>query len=196
MLQLSPVILEGKYVRLEPLREHHAEGLWEAGKYEEIWTYMSKKMSSLTDIQDWIRIAMDNERKGTELPFVILKKESGEIIGSTRYMAISLHDKGLEIGHTWLTPSVWKTRVNTDCKYLLLKHSFEKGCIRVQLKTDARNQNSQRAIARIGGVREGVLRNHMIIQDGYVRDTVMYSILDREWPEVAKKLELLLFGES
>jgi len=196
MLQLSPVILEGKHVRLEPLREHHALGLWEAGKYEEIWTYMSQKMRSLQDIQNWITQALDRERAGTELPFAIIEKERGEIIGSTRYMAISAHDKGLEIGSTWLTPSVWKTIVNTECKYLLLKHSFEQGCIRVQLKTDARNLNSQRAIARIGGVREGVLRNHMIVQDGVVRDTVMFSILDREWPEVAKKLELLLFGES
>lgn len=197
MLQITPVILEGKHVRLEPLREKHAEGIWEAGRHDSIWTYMSKKMESFQDAVDFINTAVDNESKGTELPFAIIDGRDDNIIGSTRFLAISAKDKGLEIGHTWLTPSVWKTAVNTECKYLLLKHCFEElGCIRVQLKTDLRNLNSQRAIERIGGVKEGVLRSHMIVQNGYVRDTVMFSILDREWPTVEERLQLYLFGES
>ncbi|MCM3081105.1 GNAT family N-acetyltransferase [Brevibacillus invocatus] len=197
MLQITPVILEGKRVRLEPLRQGHVEGIWEAGRHVSIWTYMSKKMESFQDAVAFISTAIDNEAKGTELPFVIIDKRDEKIIGSTRLMAISVRDKGLEIGHTWLTPSVWKTAVNTECKFLLLKHCFEAlGCIRVQLKTDLRNHNSQRAIARIGGVKEGILRSHMIVQDGYVRDTVMFSILDREWSGVEEKLQMYLFGES
>jgi RimJ/RimL family protein N-acetyltransferase len=196
MLHIEPVVLEGKLVRLETMRKDHVEGLWEAGKYKEIWTYMTTVMAEPIDAEIFVEQALKNEREGTEHPFVIIDQKSGHVIGSTRFLNISRKDRGLEIGFTWLTPSVWKTKVNTDCKWLLLRHCFEQlGCIRVQLKTDSRNLNSQRAIARIGGVREGVLRNHMVLPDGYVRDSVYFSILDREWPDVDAKLQLLLFGE-
>lgn len=194
MLEIAPVTLEGTVVRLEPLRHVHADGLREAGSYDAIWTYTASRME---DPEAYIVSALSNEREGTELPFAIIDRKSERVIGSTRFMAISPADRGLEIGSTWLTPSVWKTKVNTECKYLLLRHCFEElGCIRVQLKTDLRNQNSQRAIERIGGVREGVLRNHMLLKSGHVRDTVMFSILDREWPAVKNRLEMLLIGES
>jgi RimJ/RimL family protein N-acetyltransferase len=196
MLEIAPVTLEGERVRLEPLGRHHVDGLWEAGRYEQIWTYMSVVFRQPTDAEQFVNQALQAQEAGTELPFAIVDRRNEKVIGSTRFLNISRKDRGLEIGFTWLTPSVWKTPVNTECKWLLLRHCFETlGCIRVQLKTDARNLNSQRAIQRIGGVREGVLRNHMIVRDGYIRDSVYFSILDREWPAVKKKLQLLLFGE-
>ncbi|QRG65303.1 GNAT family N-acetyltransferase [Brevibacillus choshinensis] len=196
MLTIAPVTLEGKFVRLEPLRLEHAEGLWEAGQFEQIWTYMSSRMSKPEDAKTFIELALNHQAEGTELPFVIVNRQDGKLIGSTRFLNISRKDRGLEIGYTWLTPSVWKTMINTECKLLLLRHCFEDlGCIRVQLKTDSRNKNSQRAIARIGGIYEGILRNHMILPDGYIRDSVYFSIVESEWPTVQEKLNLLLFGE-
>lgn len=196
MLHIEPVTLEGNLVRLEPLSYAHADGLWEAGQYEQIWTYMSTAFQKREDADSYVEAAISARNEGKELPFAIVEKRSNRVIGSTRFGNISRQDKGLEIGWTWLTPSVWKTPVNTECKWLLLRHCFEElGCIRVQLKTDSRNLNSQRAIERIGGVREGVLRNHMILHDGYVRDSVYFSILDREWPEVNRKLKMWLTGE-
>ncbi|MEJ8548601.1 GNAT family N-acetyltransferase [Brevibacillus borstelensis] len=196
MLQVKPIVLEGNLVRLEPLDPRHSEGIWKAGNYEEIWGYMSMAMRQPEDARRFIEAALEGQASGTELPFAIMSKENGNVIGSTRFLNISKKDRGLEIGFTWLTPSVWKTKVNTECKWLLLRHCFEElGCIRVQLKTDARNVNSQRAIKRIGGVYEGTLRNHMIVRDGFIRDSVYFSILDREWPQVDQKLKMLLFGE-
>ncbi|MBW5467285.1 GNAT family N-acetyltransferase [Brevibacillus formosus] len=196
MLNIEPVILEGKLVRLEPLRMAHVDSIWKAGAYEEIWPYMSVTIRTREDAQAFILQALKNEQAQVELPFVIIRQTDEQVIGSTRFLGIAKKDRGLEIGFTWLTPSVWKTGVNTECKWLLLRHCFEQlGCIRVQLKTDSRNLNSQRAIARIGGIREGVLRNHMVMPDGYIRDSVYFSILDREWPEAKQKLQLLLFGE-
>ncbi|MED1949378.1 GNAT family protein [Brevibacillus centrosporus] len=196
MLNIAPVTLEGKYVRLEPLRHAHIEGIWEAGRYENIWPYMSVKIDQRQDAVSFVETAMRNEEEGIELPFAIIGREDGKVIGSTRFLNIARKDRGLEIGFTWLTPSVWKSAINTECKYLLMRHCFEQlGCIRVQLKTDSRNLNSQRAIARIGGVREGVLRNHMILPDGYVRDSVYFSITNTEWKNVQEKLHLLLFRE-
>jgi RimJ/RimL family protein N-acetyltransferase len=196
MLRIEPVTLEGRIVRLEPLSFSHADGLWEAGNYEQIWTYMTTAFEKREDVDRYLEAALAAREAGTELPFAIIDRASNRVIGSTRFGNISRHDRGLEIGWTWLTPSVWKTAVNTECKWLLLRHCFEElGCIRVQLKTDSRNLNSQRAIERIGGVREGVLRNHMILRDGYVRDSVYFSILDREWPGVNRKLQMWLNGE-
>ncbi|WP_312115758.1 GNAT family N-acetyltransferase [Brevibacillus reuszeri] len=196
MLQIAPVSLEGKLVRLEPLGPEHVEGLWEAGKFEQIWSYMSIAMRNPEDTRSFVEQALQNAQEGTELPFVIVSQETDKIIGSTRFLGISRKDRGLEIGFTWLTPAVWKTAVNTECKFLLLRHCFEElGCIRVQLKTDSRNLNSQRAIKRIGGIQEGVLRNHMVLREGYIRDSVYFSIVDREWPAAKEKLQMLLFGE-
>lgn len=196
MLQFAPVTLAGKLVRLEPMSPEHIDGLWEAGKFEQIWSYMSIMMNTPEDTRLFVEQALQNQREGTELPFIIISQESGKIIGSTRFLGISRKDRGLEIGFTWLTPSVWKTAVNTECKWLLLCHCFEDlGCIRVQLKTDSRNLNSQRAIKRIGGVYEGVLRNHMVMRDGYIRDSVYFSFIDKEWQAAKEKLQLLLFGE-
>jgi len=196
MLAIAPGTLEGRRVRLEPLERSHADQLWEAGKYEQIWTYMSTAFHKREDVDKYLEAALAAREAGTEYPFAIIDKANGQVIGSTRLGNISHRDRGLEIGWTWLTPAVWKTAVNTECKWLLLRYCFEQlGCIRVQLKTDSRNLNSQRAIERIGGVREGVLRNHMIVRDGYMRDSVFFSILDREWPDVDRKLQSMLTSE-
>ena len=127
------------------------------------------------------------------VPFAIRNLATGKICGSTRYMAIAPQDRGLEIGWTWLDASARRTGINTECKYLLLQHAFETlGTIRVQLKTDSRNLRSQNAIERIGGIREGVLRNHMILPDGYYRDSVYFSIIESEWPGVKARLQKMM----
>jgi RimJ/RimL family protein N-acetyltransferase len=136
---------------------------------------------------------LSRAKKGTDLPFVAVQLSSGRVAGATRYLNIMPKDRGLEIGGTWYGPEFQRTAINTECKYLLLRHAFETlGCIRVQLKTDLRNERSQRAIERIGAVREGVLRNHMILPDGRYRHSVFYSILDTEWPQVKERLEQML----
>ncbi|MBO8162651.1 MAG: GNAT family N-acetyltransferase [Brevibacillus sp.] len=193
MLNIKPVTLTGTHVRLEPLAERHADDLLAAALDERIWTYMSTKIENRNDLTLYMAQALEAARSGAALPFAIIHLGTGKAIGSTRFGNIAHKDRGLEIGWTWITPAYWKTPVNTECKWLLLRHCFEElGCIRVSLKTDARNLNSQRAIARIGAVREGVLRNHMITRDGYVRDTVYFSVIDREWPEVDQRLRAML----
>lgn len=196
MQVIEPVTLTGKHVRLEPLGMQHLNEIYEAGNHESIWTYMSRVIRSVEDATEFIEQALHAQRAGTDLPFAILSLETGKVIGSTRFMNISARDKRVEIGFTWLTPAVWKTTVNTECKWLLLRHCFEQLKLnRVEFKTDARNLNSQRAIARIGGVKEGVFRKHMIVRDGYVRDSVYFSIVDTDWPHVDQKLKMCLNGE-
>jgi len=188
---VEPVILEGKLVRLEPLGAQHAKDLF-AAQDASVWRYMAFKSDSISqaDIETWIRLALKNREQGTEMPFAIIDRASNTAIGSTRYMDIRPHDRGLEIGWTWLAPATRRTGINTECKYLLFGHAFEKlGAIRVQLKTHHLNEVSQRAIERIGAVKEGVLRNHIIMPDGSYRHSVYYSILDSEWPAVKARLE-------
>jgi N-acetyltransferase len=193
-MHVEPVTLLGEVVRLEPLQQAHARDLFAAGQDPRIWRYMPVDPSASADaMAAWIGDALQEQSAGRQLPFAIVDRAAGAAIGSTRYLNISPHDRGLEIGWTWLTPPAQRTAVNTECKYLLLRHAFESlGAIRVQLKTDGRNLTSQRAIERLGAVREGVLRKHMIVQDGYQRDSVMYSIVDGEWPVVKERLEAWL----
>jgi len=190
-MSLSPVTLVGRSVRLEPLQPQHAEDLYQASQDQRIWAYMPLNPSgSLETMTAWIENALREQQTGTILPFAIIDLVSGRAVGSTRYLNIMLHDRGLEIGWTWLMPEVQRTGVNTECKYWLLRHAFETlKMIRVQFKTDSRNLKSQQAIERIGGKREGVLRNHMILHDGYVRHSVYFSIIDSEWPDVKAALE-------
>ena len=191
---VEPVTLVGDVARLEPLDARHAEALYVAGRHSDIWAFMPVDPSaSVQDMRAWIAAALAARDDGTQVPFAIVARATDACVGSTRYLAISPHDRGLEIGWTWLTPAVQRTAVNTECKYLLLRHAFETlGAIRVQLKTDRRNITSQRAIERLGAVREGVLRKHMIVRHGYQRDSVMYSITDDEWPAVKAGLEAKL----
>ncbi|WP_407673314.1 GNAT family N-acetyltransferase [Paenibacillus silvisoli] len=189
-MDIKPITLTGTNVELVPMEEKHAQGLFEAGSFPEIWEITQGKMGALSDAEAYVKKAMNQP---DALPFVIADRVTGRILGSTRFFDISTADKGLEIGSTWLTPSVWRTSINTECKFLLLRHCFETlGTIRVQLKTDLRNVRSQRAIERLGATKEGVLRNHKILPNGIVRDSVYYSVLDREWPAVKERLVSLM----
>lgn len=195
MMDVKPLVLEGRHVRLEPLAETHAAGLALIGvNNDDIWRNMPYGiMKSEEDIRKWVQGVLGLAAQGTDLPFAVVHLASGRVAGATRYMEIHRQHRGLEIGGTWYGAEFQRTAVNTECKYLLLRQAFEVfDCIRVQLKTDLRNERSQRAIERIGATREGVLRNHMIMPDGRFRHSVYYSILASEWPAVKVKLEALL----
>jgi RimJ/RimL family protein N-acetyltransferase len=191
---VQPVTLTGKYVRLVPMTVDHTAALAEIGVGQNFWDFMLYgNMNTEEDMRSWVLDILSRAEKGTDLPFVAIHLESGRPAGATRYLNIMPNDRGLEIGGTWYGPEFQRTAVNTECKYLLLRHAFETlGCIRVQLKTDLRNERSQKAIERIGAVREGVLRNHMILPDGRYRNSVFYSILDMEWPQVRERLDGML----
>jgi RimJ/RimL family protein N-acetyltransferase len=190
-MEVKLVVLQGKYVRLEPMTEAHVPGLAEIGVGQTFWDFMLYgNMNSADDMHRWVLDILSRATKGTDLPFAVIHLASGRVAGATRYLNIVPKDRGLEIGGTWYGPEFQRTPVNTECKYLLLQHAFETlGCIRVQLKTDLRNERSQKAIERLGAVKEGVLRNHMILPDGRYRHSVFYSIIDTEWPEVKKRLK-------
>lgn len=189
-----PVVLEGENVRLEPLSLEHAPALAIAGRDPLVWRFLLRRpLSSEDDAREMVREALAAAADRSQLPFAIVARSTGRAIGSTRFMEIRHAHKGLEIGSTWISPEYQRTAVNTECKRSLFAHAFEDlGALRVQLKTDARNERSQRAIERIGAVREGVLRRHMILWDGFVRDTVMYSITAEDWPGVRAKIDALL----
>lgn len=193
-MEIKPVVLTGKHVRLEPMTEAHIPGLAEIGVGQDFWDFMLYgQMNTETDMANWVHDILSRAEKGTDLPFAAIHLPSGRVAGATRYLNIVPKDRGLEIGGTWYGLEFQRTAVNTECKYLLLQCAFETlGCIRVQFKTDLRNERSQRAIERIGAKREGVLRNHMILPDGRFRDSVYFSIIDTEWPEVKKRLEEML----
>ncbi len=189
-MEVKPVVLVGKYVQLEPMTEAHIAALAEIGVGQTFWGFMLYgDINSVDDMQKWVQDILARAEIGTDLPFVAIHLASGRVAGATRYLNIMPKDRGLEIGGTWYGTDFQRSAVNTECKYLLLQHAFETlSCIRVQLKTDSRNERSQKAIERVGAVREGVLRNHMILPDGRYRHSVFYSILDTEWPGVKMKL--------
>jgi RimJ/RimL family protein N-acetyltransferase len=187
---ITPIELHGTRALLRPLQESDAEALFDAGRPPEIWRYMPQHPQTLDDMRRIVRETLAAQSQGLEMTFVIFDQQTDRIVGSTRLLDISLPNRHWEIGWTWLTPDVWRTRLNTECKYLLLRHSFETmGMIRVSLKTDARNLRSQQAIERLGATKEGVWRRHRILPDGYIRDTVYYSIIAEEWPTVKQRLE-------
>jgi RimJ/RimL family protein N-acetyltransferase len=190
----QPIVLEGRDVRLEPLDHAHAGDLFAAGAEPAIWRHLPRgPLQSQEDVHGWIEAARRATEAGDELAFAIVELAGQRAIGSTRYLDIRRAHRGLEIGWTWIATAHQRTRVNTECKRLLLGHAFDGlGAQRVQLKTDARNLKSQRAIERIGAVREGVLRRHMFAGDGVLRDTVMYSVVADEWPAVRARLDLAL----
>ncbi len=190
-MDIRPIILTGRFVRLEPLSEDHISDLAQAGKDEAIWRYMRYGfVNSPPQMQAWVENLLRLQAQGTDLPFAVFHLADERVIGATRFLEIRSTDRALEVGGTWYGRPYWGSAVNPECKYLLFKHAFEVlGCVRVQLKTDLRNIHSQHAIERLGAVREGVLRNHMILPDGYRRFSVFYSILDEEWPAVKSSLE-------
>lgn len=187
----TPVTLTGKVVRLEPLSEDHITALTLAGRDKRIWKYMLyADLTSEESMSAWVRDMLKRQQAGTDLPFAVIHQASGRAAGATRFLEIRAQHRSLEIGGTWFAPEFQRTAVNTECKYLMLNYAFEKmKCIRVQFKADVRNERSVRAIERMGAVREGVLRNHYILQDGTFRDSVYFSILDREWPAMKISLE-------
>ncbi len=189
--EIKPVTLTGTHVRLEPMTLEHVEGLAEIGVGHDFWDFMVYgKMENAEDMRGWVADILARAAKGTDLPFVAVHLASGRVAGAARYLNIMPHDRGLEVGGPGYGLDFQRTAVNTECKYLLFRHAFETlGAIRLQLKTDSRNERSQRAIERIGAVKEGVLRNHMILPDGVIRHSVYYSILDTEWEGVKKRLE-------
>ncbi|MBI5301225.1 MAG: GNAT family N-acetyltransferase [Chloroflexi bacterium] len=191
MMNISAVTLTGAHSRLVPPDFRYADDLLAAAQPNEIWEFIATTPGQTREeMHAWIASAIRQTESGERIWFVIVRNSDGRAIGTTSYMDIHRKDRGLEIGGTWLTPEVWRTPINTECKYLLLKHAFENlGCVRVQLKTDARNIRSQRAIERLGAVKEGVLRKHMLTRTDYIRDTVMYSIIDTEWHAVKARLE-------
>jgi RimJ/RimL family protein N-acetyltransferase len=190
-MDIQPVVLTGQSVRLEPLSEAHIPDLAIAGQDESIWQYMLYGMVTTQEgMRAWVRDILSRQAQGTDLPFAVIHLGSGRAIGGTRFMDIRQQHRGLEIGGTWYGTAYQRTPVNTECKYLMLCQAFDVWqCIRVQFKADLRNERSQRALERIGAIREGVLRNHMILQDNTMRDSVYYSILDSEWPMVKRGLE-------
>ncbi len=183
--------MTGRIVRLEPLSEAHISDLAKVGLEEKIWRFMRYgKMETGEHLSAWVHELLELQAIGTDLPFAVIHLASGCAVGSTRYLNIEHTDRSLEIGGTWYGVDYQGTLVNTECKYLLLRQAFEVlACVRVWFKTDLRNLRSQHAIERLGAVKEGVLRNHMILPNGLIRDSVIYSILPQEWPEVKLKLE-------
>lgn len=189
-MNVVPVVLEGRHVRLEPLSQAHHADLAAAGLEEELWRWIPTPVRTPEEMSAYIATALDEQARGVSLPFALIEKASGRAIGSTRYGNIDRAHHRVEIGWTWVAPAWQRTTVNTEAKYLLLRHAFETlGCIRVELKTDSLNERSRAAILRIGAREEGTFRNHMITSTGRIRHTVYFSILDSEWPAVKSGLQ-------
>jgi RimJ/RimL family protein N-acetyltransferase len=189
----APVTLEGRVVRLEPLSYAHEAELLAAAQSEEIWRVTLDDPRTPELMHAYVTRAIRDREAGLALPFAVRHRALDRIIGSTRYHNVAHSDRGVEVGFTWYSPEYWRTAVNTECKYLLLTHAFERlGCIRVELKTDARNARSRAAILRLGAKEEGTLRSKVIMRDGHRRDSVHFSILDHEWPAVKTRLEGML----
>ncbi len=189
-MNIVPVTLEGKHARLEPVSPGHLEGLCQVGLDEDLWRWIPIQVRTAEEMRSYIEKALEEQAAGSSLPFATIERASGRPVGSTRYMNIDHSNRHLEIGSTWIARNWQRTAVNTEAKYLMLRHAFEQlGCIRVELKTDSLNQRSRQAILRLGAREEGILRNHMITSTGRIRHTVYYSIIDSEWPAVKKGLE-------
>ncbi|MEP6944671.1 MAG: GNAT family protein [Acidobacteriota bacterium] len=188
-MNIEPVTLKGKFIRLEPMTGEHVDALWEAGGDASLWRLIPTNIASRADMEKYVDIALADRDRGTSLPFVTIDAASNSIIGSTRFGNIDVGHRRSEIGWTWITPKFQRTHVNTEAKLLMLTHAFEVwNCIRVELKTDALNQQSRNAILRIGARQEGIFRNHMIIENGRFRDSVYFSIIESEWTSVKEGL--------
>ncbi|MEK3747415.1 GNAT family N-acetyltransferase [Paenibacillus sp. FSL E2-8871] len=193
MIQPRNSILEGNTVKLVPMDESHVEGLASVLRNPNIWEFTWRKITSDEQVQDLITNAFANQNNESQIPFVILEKATGQIVGTTRIMHPDLVHRNAEIGCTWISPEYWRTSVNTEAKSLLLHYCFEElKLIRVEFTVVKTNLRSQRAVERLGAVKEGVLRQHRIRSDGSIHDNVVFSILDKEWPSVKENLHYLL----
>jgi RimJ/RimL family protein N-acetyltransferase len=194
-MKIEPVTLEGRSVRLEPLAKAHIEGLCKVGLDPELWRFIPYRVETPEEMERYVDTALVAQAAGTALPFATIERTSGSVIGSTRFMNIDAPSRRVEIGATWIARDRQRTSVNTEAKYLMLRHAFETlGCIRVEFKTDALNQRSRNAILRLGAREEGTFRKHFITWSGRLRDTVYFSILDDEWPQVKADLEAKMRG--
>jgi RimJ/RimL family protein N-acetyltransferase len=190
---LEPVVLEGSFVRLEPMTLAHHAQLTEVGLDPEIWRLTVSVVRTPREMLGYMESALELQREGTSLPFVTIERSSGRAVGSTRFGNYDPANRRIEIGWTWLAPPWQRTAINTEAKYLMLTHAFEKlHCVRVELKTDVLNMPSRNAMLRIGAKEEGVLRKHTLMWTGRYRDSIYYSILDEEWPDVKEQLERML----
>ncbi len=193
LMQIAPVTLEGEVVRLVPLSVDHVAELLDVALDPDLWRWTLTHVASADDLRRYVETALREQGQGRALPFAHVLEASGRAIGSTRFAAIERHHRRVEIGWTWIGRPWQRTAVNTEAKYLMLRHAFETwGCLRVELKTNALNTRSRNAMLRIGCVEEGTLRSHAINDQGVVRDTVYFSILQREWPAVKERLERMM----
>lgn len=196
-MQVQPVTLEGARVRLEPLALEHAGALAQFGLDPALWQYRPDTVATRDGMRKYVETILDRQAAGTEVGFATVEKQSGLVVGSTRYMDIDVKNRSLEIGGTFIDPRWQRTYVNTEAKYLMLRHAFETwGCVRVCLKTDSLNERSRDAILRLGAQPEGMLRNHMIMPGGRLRHSLYFSMIDSEWPAAKARLEEKLNGVS
>jgi RimJ/RimL family protein N-acetyltransferase len=196
-MEISPVTLEGQHVRLEPLSVAHEEALIAAAGDGDLWNSTVTIVPTRATTAAYIEAALEAQAQGRELPFVIVRKVSGEVVGTTRFYEIVPADRRVAIGYTWLSKSAQRSAVNTESKLLLLTHAFDHWqCVRVELLTDLLNQQSRAAILRLGAKEEGTLRSHMIMPNGRIRDSVVFSIIREEWPEVKAQLAAKLGIEA
>lgn len=190
---IEPVTLSGDRVVLEPLEHRHEAGLALASADGELWRLWYTSVPEPARVGEYVDAALEGREALGAMPFAVLDLASGEVVGSTRYFNVEPRHRRLEIGHTWYAKRAQRTGANTEAKLLLLAHAFERlRCIAVELRTSWFNHASRRAIERLGAKRDGVLRNHMILPDGSYRDTVVYSIVESEWPAVKRHLRFLL----
>lgn len=186
---LVPTILQGRHVRLEPLSMDHVTALQAAAVDGELWKLWYTSVPSPADTAGYVDSALADQAHGVALPFTVRRRADGAIVGSTRYCHVDERNRRVEIGYTWYAASAQRSAVNTECKFLLLRHAFETlGCIAVEFRTHWMNQRSRAAIARLGAKQDGVLRNHQRLADGSLRDTVVFSIIESEWPAVRRHL--------
>lgn len=190
---LEVPVLSGRHVRLEPLEAAHLDALTAAGSDPAIWTWYPDSAATPDGMRRFVEVSLAARAAGTALPFVQIDVASGAVVGSTRFGALDRRHRRAEIGWTWLVPACQRTAINTESKYLMLRHAFETlGLMRVEFKTDALNEKSRRALSRIGATEEGIFRRHMLTESGRVRDSVYFSVVDVEWPQVRQHLETLM----
>jgi RimJ/RimL family protein N-acetyltransferase len=192
-MNISPVVIEGQHVRLEPLKHAHERPLVAASGDGELWNSDFTIVPSSRTINSYVEEALVGLERGDSLPFAIVNKATDVVVGTTRFYEIVPADRRVAIGYTWLARSAQRTPVNTETKLLLLRHAFEYwNCVRVEFITDVLNQQSRDAILRLGAKQEGILRNHLIMPSGRIRDSVFFSVIAEEWPDVKANLETKL----
>lgn len=196
-MDLQPITLSGRSARLEPMSEQHLDALCGVGLDPDLWRITVAGVANREEMLGYIRTALAAHAAGTALPFVTMAAESNLPVGSTRFMNIDHASRRVEIGSTWIAKPWQRTAINTEAKYLMLRHAFEVwGCVRVELKTDAINERSRAAIRRLGAKEEGILRRHTITWTGRVRDSVYFGITDQDWPRVKASLEARIAGRA